>query len=176
MYTEHVKVKYKWYKCWRKVGAHKREKKKLRLKQTVKTWYLSSLYTQTCIYAYMCVRVCVCVCVCAHVSLGCILTQLLMPHEKLLSLPECLADGEALVNSLDVGGRNVLDGCYGQSAVLQHELSHLAVPSQQSIVQRRVPARQKYHLYSVCVCLLSPPLCPWPHLSSVCSMWLGNAL
>lgn len=80
---------------------------------------------------------------CAHVSLGCILAQLLMPHEELLSLPEGLADGVALVDSLDGGSSDVLDGCYGQSTMLQHVLSHLAVTPQQSIVQRGVPAQQE---------------------------------
>lgn len=84
---------------------------------------------------------------CAYLSLGCILAQLLMPHEELLPLPEGLADGVALVDSLDGGRSDVLDGCYGQSAVLQHELSHLAVPPQQSVIQRGVPAQHESHSY-----------------------------
>lgn len=59
------------------------------------------LRTQTCEY----------VSVCAHLSLGCILAQLLMPHEELLSLLEGLADGVALVDGLDGGSSDVLDGC-----------------------------------------------------------------
>lgn len=70
-----------------------------------------------------------------------------MPHKELLPLPEGLADGVALVDSLDGGGSDVLDGGDRQSAVLQHELSHLAVPTQQSIVQRGVPAEQEDRSY-----------------------------
>lgn len=68
-----------------------------------------------------------------------------MPHEELLSLPEGLADGVALVDSLDGGSGDILDGCYGQSTMLQHVLSHLTVPPQQSIVQRGVPTQQDEH-------------------------------
>lgn len=81
------------------------------------------------------------------VSLGCILAQLLMPHKELLPLPEGLADGVALVDGLDGGSGDVLDGGNGQSAMLQHELSHLAVAPQQSIVQRGVPAEQEDRSY-----------------------------
>lgn len=65
---------------------------------------------------------------CMCVSLGCILAQLLMSHEELLSLLEGLADGVALVDSLDRGSSDILDGCYGQGAMLQHKLGHLTVP------------------------------------------------
>lgn len=71
-----------------------------------------------------------------------------MSHEELLSLPEGFAHRVAFVHSLDGGSSDVLDGCYGQSAVLQHELSHLTVPPQQSVVQRGVPAQQKCRCYS----------------------------
>lgn len=84
---------------------------------------------------------------CAPLSLGCILAQLLVPHEELLPLPEGLADGVALVDRLDGGSSDVLDGCYGQSAVLQHELSHLTVPPQQSVVQRGVPSQHKHQSF-----------------------------
>lgn len=73
-----------------------------------------------------------------------------MSHEELLSLPESFADRVALIHSLYGGGGNVLDGRYGQSTVLQHELSHFAVAPQESVVQRRVPARQEFHL-SLCL-------------------------
>ena len=107
---------------------------------------------------------------CAHLSLGCILAQLLVPHEELLPLPEGLADGVALIDCLDGGRSDVLDGCYGQSAVLQHELSHLAVPSQQGVIQRGVPAQHQSHSY-ICFSPRPPPVPPaCPHLSSVCSM------
>lgn len=86
----------------------------------------------------------------ARVSLGRILSQLLVSHEELLSLPESFADRVALIHSLYGGGGDVLDGRYGQSAVLQHELSHFAVAPQESVVQRRVPARQEFHL-SLCL-------------------------
>lgn len=89
-----------------------------------------------------------CVDVYTRHSLGCILAQLLVPHEELLSLPECFADGVSLVNSLDGGSSDVLDGCYGQSAMLQHELSHLTVPPQQSIVQGCVPSQHKQSVIS----------------------------
>lgn len=73
-------------------------------------------------------------------SLCGVLAQLLVSHEELLPLSEGLAHRVALVDGLDGGGGDVLDGGYGQGAVLQHELGHLAVASQQGIVQRGVPA------------------------------------
>lgn len=82
------------------------------------------------------------------VSLGGVLAQLLVPHEELLPLPEGLAHRVALVHGLDGGGGDVLDGRDGQGAVLQHELGHLAVPSQQGVVQRGVPARGERRSYT----------------------------
>lgn len=115
---------------------------------------------------YMCVSVSI------HTlhSLGCILAQLLVPHEELLSLPECLANGVALVDRLNGCCGDFLDGCYGQSAMLQHELSHLAVSPQQSIVQRRVPTPHK-HLSDSWIHF--PSLLPPPH---VCRLepWLTS--
>lgn len=96
-----------------------------------------------CVSLYVIVHVNMFVCLYARHLLGCILAQLLVSHEELLSLPEGLADGVALVDSLDGGSGDVLDGRYGESAVLQHELSHLTVSPQQSVVQGGVPARQK---------------------------------
>lgn len=71
-----------------------------------------------------------CVLLCAPLSLGCILAQLLVSHEELLPLPEGLSDGVTLIDGLDGGSGDVLDGGDGQSAVLQHELGHLTVPPQ----------------------------------------------
>lgn len=76
----------------------------------------------------------------AHFSLGCILAQLFVPHEELLPLPEGLPDHVAFIDGLDGGSGDVLNGCYGQGAIFQHELSHLAVPPEQGVVQRGVPA------------------------------------
>lgn len=73
-------------------------------------------------------------------SLCGVLAQLLVSHEELLPLSEGLAHRVALVDGLDGGGGDVLDGRDGQRAVLQHELGHLAVASQQGVVQRGVPA------------------------------------
>lgn len=84
-------------------------------------------------------------------SLCGVFAQLLVSHEELLPLPEGLAHREALVDGLDGGGSDVLDGCYGQGAVFQHELGDFAVASQQSVVQRGVPARVEQRSFTSCL-------------------------
>lgn len=62
-----------------------------------------------------------------------------MLHEEVLAVSESFPDLVAFVHSLDFEGSDVLDGCDGQGAVLQHELDHFVALTKQSIIEGGVP-------------------------------------
>lgn len=62
-----------------------------------------------------------------------------MLHEEIFPVSEGFPDLVAFVDRLDFEGGDVLNGCDGQGAVLQHELDHFMALAQQSVVKGRVP-------------------------------------
>lgn len=73
-----------------------------------------------------------------------------MLHEEVLAVSESFPDLVAFVHSLDFEGSDVLDGCDGQGAVLQHELDHFVALTKQSIIEGSVPEAGRVVQVSEC--------------------------
>lgn len=69
-----------------------------------------------------------------------------MLHEEIFPVSESFSDLVPFVDRLDFEGGDVLNGCDGQGAVLQHELDHFVALAQQSVVQGSVPEAGWYFL------------------------------
>lgn len=67
-----------------------------------------------------------------------------MLHEEIFPISKSFSDLVPFVHRLDFEGSDVLDGCDGQGAVLQHELDHFMALTEQGIVKGSVPEEGRY--------------------------------
>lgn len=67
-----------------------------------------------------------------------------MLHEEIFPVSESFSDLVPFVDSLDFEGSDVLYGCDGQGAVLQHELDHFMALTKQSVIEGSVPEAGRF--------------------------------